>query len=144
MEIYERPATKFVAGFVGAPAMNFVEVTLDRSNGNATVRFADGMSVQTEVASDQLSDDKYTFGIRSEDVRIVPAGQGNADGMVDVLERLGERTLIYARLGDGQQIVGSDVGNSRVAVGHKVGLAFDGQKSHLFSKAGRAWHAREV
>ena len=102
------------------------------------------MSVQTEVASDQLSDDKYTFGIRSEDVRIVPAGQGNADGMVDVLERLGERTLIYARLGDGQQIVGSDVGNSRVAVGHKVGLAFDGQKSHLFSKAGRAWHAREV
>ncbi|TIN13574.1 MAG: ABC transporter ATP-binding protein, partial [Mesorhizobium sp.] len=34
MEIYERPATKFVAGFVGAPAMNFVEATLDRSAGH--------------------------------------------------------------------------------------------------------------
>ncbi|RWM05360.1 MAG: sn-glycerol-3-phosphate ABC transporter ATP-binding protein UgpC [Mesorhizobium sp.] len=144
MEIYERPATKFVAGFVGAPAMNFVEATLDRSSRNATVRFADGVSVQTEIASNQMTDGKYTFGIRSEDVRIVPAGQGNADGMVDVLERLGERTLIYTRLGNGQQIVGSDVGNSRVAVGHKVGLAFDGQKSHLFSETGRAWHAKEV
>ncbi|MBZ9848240.1 sn-glycerol-3-phosphate ABC transporter ATP-binding protein UgpC [Mesorhizobium sp. CA14] len=144
MEIYDRPATKFVAGFVGAPAMNFVEATLDRSSRNARARFADGISVQTEIASDQTIDGKYTFGIRSEDVRIVPAGQGNADGVIDVLERLGERTLVYARLGDGQQIVGSDVGNSRVAVGDKVGLAFDGRKSHLFGETGRAWHAREV
>ncbi|TPJ82442.1 sn-glycerol-3-phosphate ABC transporter ATP-binding protein UgpC [Mesorhizobium sp. B2-6-2] len=144
MEIYDRPATKFVAGFVGAPAMNFVEATLDRSSRNATARFADGIAVQTEIASDQTIDGKYTFGIRSEDVRIVSAGQGNADGVVDVLERLGERTLVYARLGDGQQIVGSDVGNSRVAVGDKVGLAFDGRKSHLFGETGRAWHAGEV
>ena len=144
MEIYERPATRFVAGFVGAPAMNFVEAILDRSGGNAAARFADGVSVQTGIASSQLSDGKYSFGIRSEDVRIVPVGQGNADGVVDVLERLGERTLVYARLGDGQQIVGSDVGNSRVAVGHKAGLAFDGQKSHLFNETGRAWHAREA
>ncbi|TPJ30824.1 sn-glycerol-3-phosphate ABC transporter ATP-binding protein UgpC [Mesorhizobium sp. B2-7-2] len=144
MEIYDRPATKFVAGFVGAPAMNFVEAMLDRSSRNATARFADGIAVQTEIASDQTIDGKYTFGIRSEDVRIVPAGQGNADGVVDVLERLGERTLVYARLGDGQQIVGSDAGNSRVAVGDKVGLAFDGRKSHLFGETGRAWHAREV
>ncbi|PBB18531.1 sn-glycerol-3-phosphate ABC transporter ATP-binding protein UgpC [Mesorhizobium sp. WSM4313] len=144
MEIYDRPATKFVAGFVGAPAMNFVEATLDRSSRNATARFADGVSVQTEIASGQTSDGKYTFGIRSEDVGIVPVGQGNADGVVDVLERLGERTLVYARLGDGQQIVGSDAGNSRVAVGDKVGLAFDGRKSHLFGETGRAWHAGEV
>ncbi|TIM60377.1 MAG: ABC transporter ATP-binding protein, partial [Mesorhizobium sp.] len=93
MEIYERPATKFVAGFVGAPAMNFVEATLDRSAENAAARFADGISVQTEIVSNQLSDGKHTFGIRSEDVRIVAAGQGNADGVVEVLERLGERTL---------------------------------------------------
>ncbi|MGX5841457.1 ABC transporter ATP-binding protein [Mesorhizobium sp. ArgA1] len=143
MEIYERPATKFVAGFVGAPAMNFVEATLDRSGEHATARFAD-ISVETGIASNQVADGKYSFGIRSEDVRIVAAGQGNADAVVDVLERLGERTLIYARLGDGQQIVGSDIGNSRVAVGNKVGLAFVGQKSHLFSETGHAWHAREA
>ncbi|WP_027164361.1 sn-glycerol-3-phosphate ABC transporter ATP-binding protein UgpC [Mesorhizobium sp. WSM3224] len=144
MEIYDRPATKFVAGFVGAPAMNFVAATLDRSGGNAKVKFADGMAVQTEIASNLLTDGKCTFGIRSEDVRIVPAGQGDADGVVDVLERLGERTLIYARLGDGLQVVGSDAGNSCVTVGDKVGLAFDGKKSHLFNEAGRAWHAGEA
>jgi len=144
MEIYERPATKFVAGFVGAPAMNFVDVTLDTSGENAGAAFAGGISVATSIATSQLTQGKYTFGIRSEDVRIVAAGQGNADGTVDVLERLGERTLVYVRLGDGQQIVGSDAGNSRVAIGDMVGLAFDGQKAHLFDESGRAWHAREA
>jgi multiple sugar transport system ATP-binding protein len=77
-------------------------------------------------------------------VRIAPSGQGNIDGKVDVLERLGERTLVYARLTDGHIIVASDAGNSRVAVGDTVGLTFDGRKSHLFNEAGRAWHAREA
>ena len=144
MEIYERPATRFVAGFVGAPAMNFIDATIDRTTGIAIARFSDGITVQTDVAAHQLTEGKYAFGIRSEDVRAVPAGQGHADGVVDVIERLGERTLIYSRLSDGQIVVGSDAGNSRVAVGDRIGLSFDGRKSHLFDEAGRAWHAREA
>ncbi|MGV3548700.1 ABC transporter ATP-binding protein [Rhizobium sp.] len=142
MEIYDRPNTRFVAGFVGAPAMNFLDAAIARGAANVTATVADGISVETSIAADQLADGKYTLGIRSEDVRIVGAGQGHADAVVDVIERLGERTLVYVRLGDGQQIVGHDAGNSRVAVGDRVGLSFDGSKSHLFDESGRAWHAR--
>ena len=144
MEIYDRPATRFVAGFVGSPAMNFMEARIDRSGPNLSVKVADGIVIATEIASDQFADKAYTFGIRSEDVRIGPNGQGHTDGVVDVIERLGERTLAYVRLGDGQQIVGSDAGNSRIRVGDSVGLTFDGAKSHLFDETGNAWHAREA
>ncbi len=144
MEIYSRPATRFVATFVGSPAMNFVDATLDTSGSNVVARFAGNVSVETDISSNQLGEGPYTFGIRSEDVRVVPVAQGNAEGLVDVIERLGERTLVYARLNDGQQIVGSDAGNSAVSVGDRIGLDFDGRKSHLFNEAGHAWHARGV
>ena len=142
MEIYDRPATRFVAGFVGSPAMNFLDAVIERGGAGVTARVAGGIAVKTAVAADQLAEGNYALGIRSEDVRIAPTGQGDAEATVEVIERLGERTLVYVRLGDGQQIVGSDVGNSRVAVGDRVGLAFDGEKSHLFDENGRAWHAR--
>ena len=142
MEIYDKPATRFVAGFVGSPAMNFLDVAIERAGADILARMPDGISVQTAIAADGLADGKYTLGIRSENVRVAPSGQGNADAVVEVIERLGERTLVYVRLGDGQQVVGSDAGNSRVAVGERVGLSFDGTKSHLFDESGRAWHAR--
>jgi multiple sugar transport system ATP-binding protein len=144
MEIYDRPATRFVAGFVGSPAMNFLDAAIERNGSNVVARVADGITIQTAVAADRLVDGKYTLGIRSEDVRIAPAGPGNAEATVEVIERLGERTLVYVRLDDGQQIVGSDAGNSRVAVGDRVGLTFEGVKSHLFDAGGRAWHASEA
>ncbi len=142
MEIYDRPATRFVAGFVGAPAMNFLEAAIDRSGPTVTARVADGTAIVTAVEPSGLSDGKYELGIRSEDVRIAAVGEGDFVATVEVIERLGERTLVYARLGDGQQVVGSDAGNSRVTVGTRVGLKLDGAKSHLFDASGRAWHAR--
>jgi multiple sugar transport system ATP-binding protein len=143
MEIYDKPATRFVAGFVGSPSMNFLNAAIERNGTAVIARVADGIAIRTAVAADQLADGKYSLGIRSEDVRIAPSGQGSAEATVEVIERLGERTLVYVRLGDDQQIVGSDAGNSRVAVGDRVGLTFDGTKSHLFDESGRAWHARE-
>ena len=144
MEIYDRPATRFVAGFIGSPSMNFLDAAIERGATNIVARVANGITVETAVAADQLGDGKYTLGIRSEDIRIAPAGRGNAEAVVDVIERLGERTLVYVRLDDGQNIVGSDAGNSQVSVGDRVGLAFDGAKSHLFDERGRAWHARRT
>jgi multiple sugar transport system ATP-binding protein len=141
MEIYDRPATRFVAGFVGSPAMNFLDAVLERGATNIVARVANGIAVETAVTADQLGDGKYVLGIRSEDIRIAPAGQGNAEAVVDVIERLGERTLVYVRLDDGQNIVGSDAGNSQVSVGDRVGLTFNGAKAHLFDEHGRAWHA---
>ncbi|MET3614779.1 multiple sugar transport system ATP-binding protein [Rhizobium aquaticum] len=144
MEIYNRPATRFVAGFVGAPAMNFLPVKTKAEGGLVVAETAAGLRIATAIPADGLAGGDCELGLRSEHVRIAqPAGDA-AEGVVDVLERLGERTLVYVRLGDGHQIVGSDAGDSRVSVGDRVGLAFEGAKAHLFDTSGRAWHGRET
>ncbi|HZG30545.1 MAG TPA: sn-glycerol-3-phosphate ABC transporter ATP-binding protein UgpC [Ensifer sp.] len=144
MEIYNRPATRFVAGFVGAPAMNFLPVTIIEDDGLVTAETTAGLKVATAIPAGSLAMGGFELGLRAEDVRIAsPQGEAAA-GTVDVVERLGERTLVYVRLNDGSQVVGSDGGDSRVAVGDRVGLLFDGSKAHLFDSSGRAWHAGET
>jgi multiple sugar transport system ATP-binding protein len=145
MEIYERPATRFVAGFVGSPQMNFLDATLSgMAGGDAIATLGDGTSVQTTIAWGELPPGKFTLGLRAEAISITPLGQGQTTGVVDVLERLGDRTLVYARLRDGQVVVGGDAGNSRIKIGDSVALLLDGSKAHLFDDNGRAWNAREA
>ncbi len=145
MEIYERPATRFVAGFVGSPQMNFIPAKLSGNDGSDVVAtLGDGTPIQTTIGWGVLPAGNYTLGIRAEAICVAPAGQGQTDGTVDVLERLGERTLVYTRLKDGQVVVANDTGNSRIRVGDAIALTFDGAKAHLFDAAGRAWHGREV
>ncbi|HWU65096.1 MAG TPA: sn-glycerol-3-phosphate ABC transporter ATP-binding protein UgpC [Ensifer sp.] len=143
MEIYNRPATRFVAGFVGAPAMNFLPVKIRAEGGLVVAESGAGLRIATAIPAEGLADGDYELGLRSEHVRITQPAGGTDEGVVDVLERLGERTLVYVRLSDGQQIVGSDSGDSRVTVGDRVGLAFEGAKAHLFDATGKAWHSRE-
>jgi multiple sugar transport system ATP-binding protein len=59
---------------------------------------------------------------------------------VELVERLGERSLVYARLGDGQAITAEDNAYSRLALGDDVGLAIDGAAAHLFGPDGTGYH----
>jgi multiple sugar transport system ATP-binding protein len=142
MEVYTRPATRFVASFVGSPAMNFLPITsLSDVAGNAAVNFSGQSAVQTAVPMAQLAaNGKYTLGIRAEAARISRAGQGIA-ATVDVVERLGERTLVYARLPDNTPLVAEDEGISQVQAGDSVLIALDGNAAILFDEAGKGFHA---
>ena len=61
--------------------------------------------------------------------------------VVDVVERLGDRTLVYSRLRDGSAIVYEDEGDSAVGVGDPIALAFRRQFVHLFDAAGKAYQS---
>jgi multiple sugar transport system ATP-binding protein len=144
MEIYSRPATRFVATFVGSPTMNFVPVRVAGGGaGGVTVTLGDGTSVKTAVPAMKLEPGEFTLGIRAEGVRVAPNGQGVTTGTVDVLERLGDRTLVYTKLKDGSVVVAEDIGYSRVAVNDTVSLSIDGSRVHLFDTSDRAWHCEE-
>jgi multiple sugar transport system ATP-binding protein len=134
MDIYSRPATAFVAGFVGTPTMNFAEVEPDPSAGRfATVRLPDGSCVETRIDRGQLPQrEKFTFGIRAESIRTCEPGAGDTSGSARFVERLGDRTLVYLALSDGSTLVAEDSGMSRISVGDSVGLKFDGGAAHLF------------
>jgi multiple sugar transport system ATP-binding protein len=141
MDVYRRPANSFVARFVGSPAMTLLPATLAEGGGeHATVRLGDGTEVATRVPRAGLPQGPLELGLRPEHVRV--AGEGAA-ATVELVERLGERTLIYARLGDDRAITAEDQGDSRVRLGDKVHLRIDGAAAHLFGPDGAGHHSEE-
>jgi multiple sugar transport system ATP-binding protein len=142
MDIYLRPASRFVATFVGSPTMNFMPVQISEADGFAVGILSDGSRLQTGVNTSVLKSGEHTLGIRAEAIRRASDGEHSATtGTVEVLERLGDRTLLYTRLTDGSMIVAEDIGLSRVSIGDRIGLSLDGQRAHLFDADGRAYHA---
>jgi len=143
MEIYSRPANTFIARFVGSPAMTLAPVELVPADGpHARVRLGDGAEVETRVPRSALpAGGALQVGLRPESVAVARDGTATMQAKVELVERLGERTLVYARLSDGGAITAEDEGYSRVQVGETIGLSINGAAAHLFDAEGRGYHA---
>ena len=141
IEIYRRPATRFVAGFIGTPAMNFMPVERAASDDAfAMVQLPDGTPLKTAVTNAALNgSNKLTAGVRAES--LVVDDNSTIRGRADVVERLGERTLAYVTLANGQIVVAEAHRDSPLVAGEQVGLRFDASHIHLFDEAGKAYHA---
>ncbi len=139
IEVYKRPRTRFVAGFIGAPAMNFLDVTgVREQGGRAVLGIKGGLEIDTDIAAAALpARDGMTLGIRAE--HVLPGG--GLPARVDVIERLGERTLVYAVLGNGETIVYDEPGDTDARVGDAVALRFQDDSIHLFGSDGMAIRA---
>jgi multiple sugar transport system ATP-binding protein len=135
MEVYLHPASRFVAGFIGSPGMNFLAVTLSGSGDRSAARLGDGSVIPLTAAPE--GEGPWELGIRPEAVTVVETG-GLTTATATVVERLGDRTLVYARLRDGTLITALDSGRSEVRAGDVVNLAFDTAALHLFDAAGRS------
>jgi multiple sugar transport system ATP-binding protein len=141
LNLYERPRNKFVAGFIGNPAMNFVNGTVE---GSAPSRFvAEGGEWKVDLpepVADRLSDARgrpITLGIRPEDVTIVAdgrAGGATIPARLDLVESLGNETFIYARTG-GNDITARVSPQSLPRVGSAIALAFNLARAHFFDGA---------
>ena len=142
IEIYRRPATRFVAGFIGTPAMNFLSVERCASeDAFAAVRLPDGTQLKSSVPNSMLNgSSKLTAGIRAESLVVDETSQ--IRGRADVVERLGERTLAYVTLSDGHVVVAEADRDSTLCAGEQVGLRYDASHIHLFDEAGKAYHAQ--
>ena len=143
MEVYRRPATRFVAGFIGTPAMNFLPVErLAAVDGKVVVKLRDGTVLPTAIRDDDVAAaGELTLGVRAESVTL--DGTRQAVGRAEVIERLGDRTLAHVALADGSTLVAQAHRESAVAVGEEVGLSFETAPMQLFDAAGVAYHARE-
>ena len=143
MEIYSRPANAFVARFVGSPAMTLAPATLiEGGEAHARVRLGDGATLQTRIRRDGLpAGVPLDLGLRPESVSVTAVDGGTTNGQVELVERLGDRTLVYARLADGLEVIAVDGGGSALRIGDKVGLRIDGGATHLFGPDGIAHHA---
>ncbi|WP_427939366.1 ABC transporter ATP-binding protein [Achromobacter marplatensis] len=91
MDVYENPGNSFVAGFVGAPSMNFIRCSVD---GDGVARF--GPASIHPTRPHELSG-KALLGIRPEHLALVDSGQGTFDAEIDLVERLGAECLVHLR-----------------------------------------------
>lgn len=120
LEVYHRPASTFVAGFIGAPAMNL----LDAQVAQGRLVFAGG-----EMGCVDLPDGAVTLGIRAEDLRPCAPGQG-VDFQLDYVEELGAGRIVHG-LVDGRALCFS-LGPGQENVPERVHLSADVQALHLF------------
>lgn len=141
MDVYSRPATRFVAAFVGSPAMNFLPVTALGESGGKAVVSAGGAAIPTDIPVASLpSREGLTLGVRPDALKVAASG-GTIDGSVELMERLGDRTLVHVRLPDGALVVAEDGGKSTLEPGLTVSLAADRRETHLFDAQGVAYHS---
>jgi len=129
-ELYDRPRTLFVAGFIGNPPMNFMEVEVVREDGDYHAR-AEGFDlvVPSERGEKAAGRGKVIMGIRPEDVSLAD-GDGVA-GEIYVVEPLGRDDLIDVRIGDLHVHLLVDP-TLRLRIGQNVHLKFNTEKVQFF------------
>ncbi len=136
-EVYNHPASLFVAGFVGSPAMNFLPAEY-QDGANPTLHLAGGafaLPVDAQWASairERATGNTFTFGIRSEDIALyTQPGADRIPSEVYVMEPLGDVNLFDLKLG--QHIIkAKTLPNFRLRIGDGVWLQPDRAKMHLF------------
>ncbi len=139
LELYRRPANRFVAGFIGSPRMNFLEVepAADR-NGHLAVRLPGGALVSFPIAADGAQ--PRILGIRPEHLELcVPAAEEERGlrGEIFVVERLGAESHVHVRLADGARLVVITAGEGELAPGTPCSLHFAPGRAYLFDAADR-------
>ena len=135
-EIYDLPINKFVAGFMGTPAMNFVDGVVNAKGefriNNQTITLPKD---QLQIVKDfHLIDEPITIGIRPEDIHdgdTTKFPDSTLDITVDVAELLGAETNIYMTLNEANICAVVD-GKAGIQIGDKMRLSLDTSKIHFF------------
>ncbi len=141
LEMYEHPANKYVAGFIGTPSMNFVDVKLEAAGEGVSVK-GKGFSIEIpERLAGRLKEfagAECTFGIRPENIHD-PKFARDSEFLVPILakvevyEPMGSEVSLHIRLGEEELIARVD-SHTEAKVGDVASLALDTRKIHLFNK----------
>ncbi len=141
-ELYHKPATLFVAGFIGSPAMNFMPCRLEDVAGKLHVRLTDGIAFPLPPAraaryQSVARNEKLLLGLRPEHITEAKAhpepGVEAFDAVLDVTEPMGMETLIYLEL-EGVEICGRVNPNAGARDGGPLRLAVDLNNMHLLNE----------
>ena len=137
MELYNEPANRFVAGFIGSPAMNFAHVRIEAADG-AVWAVGDGIRLKVPAAIGQRLGAhvgrEVTFGIRPEDLRVANDGDPsdlNIEAVVEVVERLGSEILLDVAVGR-ETMVAAVEPTVGARVHEQLRLAVNPNRLHFF------------
>src|SRR5215472_14507040 len=137
LELYNRPVNRFVAGFLGSPAMNFASVQV--TNGSSGLRAGNAglaIDIPAEIGSRlaPFAGRDVILGVRPEDLAIANGSDPPGlcfEALVEVVERLGAESLLDLQVG-GQTMVASVEPNVRAKRGDKLRIALRPERMHFF------------
>ncbi len=131
IEIYEKPATMFVAGFIGSPSMNLMKVTIGQEGAQAML--PDGSGINLPLARSELAGKSVVLGIRPEHFDIGTPENHHLNLSVGVVEQLGADTLVHGLIGDNPvAVVARFEGVQKFAPGQALPLQIPADAIHLF------------
>ena len=130
MELYDRPANRFVARFIGSPAMNFFEGTLTREGPACRFTTTD---LSVDIRCDPgVQDGSMVLGVRPQDISIALDGEGDIRGEVAVVEPMGSEQVVYAILPSGSRVIAVVPAAPIVKAGEPISMRVRGEAGHLF------------
>ena len=132
LEVYGKPTTTFVAGFIGSPPMNLIPGRI--SEGGKTLAAEGGVSVHLPEARSSFEGRNVLLGVRPEHFETCEPGAALLNPDIDFIELLGSDSLVYGRLGAGKSgaRVAARLHTSVVAKQGRLPLRFAAQHMHLF------------
>ena len=137
LELYHRPANLFVAGFIGSPKMNFIDVRVDGVDGPTVVVSSPDTGRITATVQVPVAVGQYLkLGIRPHHLALDASGP--IAGKVQLIERLGHETIVGLVLASGLEIVAALSGDVDLAVGQSIAVSPAQDEVHLFDESGRA------
>jgi multiple sugar transport system ATP-binding protein len=152
---YHRPANLFVAGFVGEPSMNFLDVTYRRGDGDGGALVGEEFEypIPADIAEGLEDGAELVLGVRPEDVGIDrdhPLDDHRVEATIDVVEPMGDEKVVYLTIGDGDvaartRLVATIGGMRQVESGQTVSAHVPVDAIHLFDRgSGLALHNRRL
>lgn len=137
LELYRKPANRFVAGFIGTPQMNFLDATIE-DDGTAPLLVAETLRLTPDApqaaALAGLSERRCVLGIRPSDLAVAGtpgAGPITFDGAIDMVEILGAVQVVHIRVG-GQALRAELPMRIDCKPGETIRLAAETQAFHIF------------
>jgi sn-glycerol 3-phosphate transport system ATP-binding protein len=133
MDVYDRPATLFVAGFIGSPAMNIIPMEL-APEGNA-VKIPGGPMLPLAARVGNAGERTVMVGMRPEHITLAGGEAGIFQMPVELVEVLGADTLVHGPLDGGNQLTIRLPGSMSVGRGDKLNLTIRPENLHIFDRA---------
>jgi len=135
MELYQRPANKFVAGFIGSPAMNFIEGVIQRPGpgaGRSGMCTFKGIDLTLDVPCDTESHGRVFLGVRPQHIEVSGDGQNRPKAEVGVVEPMGNELIVYVTLSGGDKLVAVAPPQDPIKPGDIVSINVRPEGVHLF------------
>jgi multiple sugar transport system ATP-binding protein len=129
LDLYDRPANLFVAGFIGSPAMNFLPGTLRRGGGTATVDLGGGVTLPAPRDAGGVDGQRIVYGVRPEHLSM--AGAEGIAATVVVVEPTGADTQVFSKVG-GVDVTAVFRERHDFRPGESIRLVPDHGRTHLF------------